>query len=329
MTSKPLALSTTFILICVVLGFVALVRWRAAAREHAVEAEFPASGQFVDVEGTKIHLKVTGQGPDLVLIHGASGSLRDFTFYLAGRLEDRFRVIAVDRPGLGRSERPVGYGGVFKTAPESPALQARLLQAATDAVGVENPIVLGHSYGGAIALAWALERPEDTAGLVLVSAASNPWKGKLGWLYRVNSSLFGSVVAIPLISAFTPHSTIEKTLGEIFEPQIAPENYMDHFGVDMTLRRKVLRANAQQVNALKPHVREMSTRYSTLKLPVESVHGTLDTIVPLTTHAEPLLSQIPNAALDRLEGVGHMPHHTHPEAVLAAIDRVAARAGLR
>ncbi|MEM9576802.1 MAG: alpha/beta hydrolase [Pseudomonadota bacterium] len=326
MISKPLALS---LFVVFLLGFVALVQWRAAAREASVEAQYPPSGQFIEVDGTRIHLKITGQGPDIVLIHGASGSLRDFTFDLVGRLEDSYRVIAVDRPGLGWSERPPGYGGVFNTAAEPPAMQARLLQAATDAVGVENPIVLGHSFGGAIALAWALERPDQTAGLVLTAAASNPWEGELGWLYRVNSRIFGSAVVIPLITAFTPHDYIEETVAEIFAPQSPPNGYMKHFGTDMTLRRETMRANAQQVNALKPYVREMSKRYPTLDLPVESVHGTADDTVPIKVHAEPLLNQIPGAQLDRLEGVGHMPHHSNTEAVLAAIDRVAVRAGLR
>ena len=90
-----------------------------------------------------------------------------------------------------------------------------------------------------------------------------------------------------------------------------------------------MRANAQQVNRLRPHVVEMSARYPTLPMPVEIVHGTADTIVPLQIHSEPLSKQIPGAVLTRLEGIGHMPHHADPQAVSDAIDRAAARAGLR
>lgn len=329
MTSKPLAVNIAVILLLVGLGLFAVVQWRAAARETAVEAEYPPSGQFIDVDGTQVHLKVTGQGPDIVLIHGASGSLRDFTFDLAGRLEAQYRVIAVDRPGMGRSARPAGFGGAFNTRAEPPALQARLLQAATDAVDVTRPLVVGHSYGGAIALAWALERPEDTAGLVLLGAASNRWEGDLGWLYRINSSLFGSAIFIPLITAFTPHAKIEDTVTAIFAPQQPPGGYLRHFGPEMTLRRATMRANAQQVSALKPYVTEMATRYPTLRLPVEILHGTEDVTVPLEVHAEPLSGQIPDAVLTRMEGVGHMPHHADPQAVVDAIARVASRAGLR
>ena len=325
----PLAVKTLLLICLLCLGLVVLVQWRAAAREAAVEAEYPPSGQFINVDGTRIHVKVSGQGPDIVLIHGASGSLRDFTFDLVQRLESRYRVIAVDRPGMGRSERPPGYGGVWNIAAEPPAFQAQLLQRATDQLGVQNPIIVGHSYGGAIALAWALERPDDTAALVMLAAASNPWEGALGWLYQINSSRLGSAVVIPLITAFTPHAIIENTLSEIFAPQKPPPDYMPHFGADMTLRRATMRANAQQVNALKPYVAEMSKRYGTLTLPVESLHGTEDTIVPLHTHATPLTRQIPGAVLTQMDGIGHMPHHADPVAAVAAIERAASRAGLR
>jgi len=274
-------------------------------------------------------MNISGQGADIVLIHGASGSLRDYTFDLVQRLQDDFRVIAIDRPGLGRSERPPGFGGVWNTAAEPPVLQAQLLHAATQKVGVENPIVVGHSFGGAIALAWALNQPENTAGLVLLGAASNPWPGQLGWLYRINKTVFGSAVVIPLITAFTPHTVIQDTLSEIFAPQRPPENYMRHFGPDMTLRRPTMRANAQQVTSLRPHIVEMSKRYGTLALPVEILHGTEDVTVPLSIHSEPLSQQLPNGVLHRMEGVGHMPHHADPDAVIAAIARVLDRAGLR
>ncbi len=313
----------------IALAFIAVVQWRAAEREIAAEEIYPASGQYIKVEGTRIHLTVTGEGPDVVLIHGASGSLRDFTFDLVGRLKGDYRVVAVDRPGMGRSGRPEGYGGAWNTAAEPPALQAALLQAAADAVGATNPVVLGHSYGGAIALSWALTRPDDTAALVLLAAASNPWPGELGPLYRINASLAGSALVIPLITAFTQQSYIRDIVDTIFAPQHAPGGYLDHFGPEMTLRRGTMRANAQQVNSLKPYVTEMKDRYPDLNLPVEILHGSEDDTVPMEIHSEPLSRQIPGAVLTRMEGVGHMPHHADPEAVVDAINRAAARAGLR
>lgn len=330
MTLTPLAVKLLITFFFLFLVLVGVVQWRAVTREAAVEAAYPPSGRMVTLDdGTRVHLDVMGNGPNVVLIHGASGSLRDFTFDLAERLAKRYRVISIDRPGMGWSDRAVGYAGVWNTKAEPPRLQAQLLQAAADQLDVTDPIVVGHSFGGTIALAWALERPEHTAGLVLLGAASNPWPGPLGWLYRVNSTALGSALVIPALTAFTPHAYIENTLGEIFAPQRPPAEYMHHFGPDMTLRRATMRANAQQVNGLKPFIREMAQHYPSLDLPVEILHGTEDVIVPIHIHSEPLSRQLPKAVLTRMEGIGHMPHHADPEQVIAAIDRVAARAGLR
>lgn len=310
-------------------AFIALIQWRAAAREAQAEAMTPPVGQILDVNGVPVHALVMGQGPDLVLLHGASGNLKDFTLGFADRLTDRYRVILLDRPGLGWTGRPAGHGGAWNNKEESPLEQAALLQGAADQLGVENPIVLGHSFGGIVALAWGLSRPDDTAALVLLSAVSEPWPGELGWTYGVFGSRLGGALVVPLITAFVPKQLVSDSISAIFAPQSAPEGYPEHISTGLTLRRESTRANAQQVNALRPHVVEMQKNYGALHMPVEAVHGDADTIVPLKVHAEVLMGDIPNGKLTVLTGQGHMPQHTAPEAVEAAIDRAATRAGLR
>lgn len=306
-----------------------IVQWRASAREARAEASYPPVGEVIDVDGLKVHAQVMGQGPDLVLIHGASGNLRDFTLGFAQSLSSRYRVILFDRPGMGHSDRLPGKRGAWNPKGESPQEQAALLQKAADQLGVENPIVLGHSFGGAVALAWGLARPRDTAALVLVSAVSKPWPGGLGWLYNISASRLGGAFFIPAITAFVPDTVVEDSLAAIFAPQTAPKGYADHIGTGLTLRRIASRANAQQVHQLRPHVVAMDARYDLLKMPVEIIHGDADTIVPIHIHAEKLVHDLPDAALTRLPGMGHMPHHADPAAVIAAVDRAAARAGLR
>lgn len=321
---------TGLILAVVLLALlVAVVQWRATARETAAEAATPPVGQIMDIDGVPVHALVMGDGPDLVLIHGASGNLRDFTMGFARRLADRYRVILFDRPGMGWTGRLPGSGGAWNTTEETPQAQAALLQKAADALGVQSPIVLGHSYGGIVAIAWGLTRPEDTAALVLAGAVSEPWPGGLGWTYTVNGSLLGGALFVPMVTALVPPAYVDASIGSIFAPQSAPEGYGDHLGTGLTLRRVSLRANAQQVNALRPHVVEMQKQYGRLTMPIEVIHGDADTIVPAEIHAEVLIGDIPDGALKILPGQGHMLQHTAPEALVAAIDRAAARAGLR
>lgn len=313
----------------VALLLVVAVQWRASAREAAATKTYPPQGRVIDVDGTPVHVLIAGSGPDLILIHGASGNVRDWTFDFADRVSDRYRVIMLDRPGLGWTGRLPGKSGAWNTANESPMEQAALLQKAVEIVGVERPIVVGHSFGGAVAMAWALRQPEETAAVVMLGAVSNPWPGDLGWTYTVLGSAAGGGLVVPVISAFLPQSYVDSSVESIFAPQDAPEGYAHHVGAGLVLRRESLRANAQQVNFLRPHIVKMSKRYNSLTMPFEIVHGDADTIVPLSVHSEPLARQLPDARLTVLPGIGHMPHHAAPDAVEDAIDRAAARAGLR
>ena len=304
-------------------AFVVLVQVRARAHEARAEAAYPPKGQLIDMGGgVRVHAVVMGQGPDLVLIHGASGNLRDMTFSLAPRLAERYRVIAFDRPGLGYSSRINETGATI-------AQQADLLARAAAELGADRPIVMGQSYGGAVALAWAVHRPANIAALVPVSAPSIPWDTPLDPFYRVTSSRVGSAFVVPMLTAFVPDARVARTVREIFAPQAVPKGYGDHVGVGLTLRRITMRANADQRANLLDEIRALEPHYPKIAVPVELVHGSADTTVGLKIHSARLVDRIPGAALRVLDGIGHMPHHVAQDEVVAAIDRAAARAGLR
>lgn len=312
----------TLLLLLGLAAFAAFTLWTARRHETRAVAAFPPEGQFVTVDGTRVHAVVMGSGPDLVLIHGASGSTRDMTFALAPRLAAHYRVIVFDRPGLGYTDR-IGTRGATITE------QAALLQSAAATLGASRPIVLGHSYGGAVALAWAVTRPDTLAALVSVAGAAKPWNAPLPPLYRLLSHPVLGPLAAPVLTAFIPDSYVENSVAEIFAPQVPPEGYLAQVGAPLTLRRASLRENALQRANLLAEIDTLHTRYGEITIPVEIVHGTADTTVGLSIHARPLADQVPSAHLATLDGIGHMPHHAAPEAVIAAIHRARDRAGLR
>jgi pimeloyl-ACP methyl ester carboxylesterase len=315
-------MKVVIVLIGLLALFWAVTLWKASRHEARAVAEYPPLGQFVTVNGTRLHLLQEGEGPDLVLIHGASGNMRDFTFDLVPRLTDRYRVTVVDRPGLGHSGRLDRDGAsIFE--------QADLLVEAVAQLGVERPIVLGHSYGGAVALAWATRHPDAASALVLLAAASNPWEGPLSTYYKILSSPVGQVIAAPILTAWVPDHVVTDTIARIFAPQPVPEGYADYIGAGLTLQRRALRENALQRAGILPEVRRMVPDYAGIDMPVEILHGDADTTVGLSIHSETLARQIEDANLVVMEGVGHSPHHARPETVVAAIDRAARRAGLR
>jgi pimeloyl-ACP methyl ester carboxylesterase len=296
---------------------------RAGERAERAEASYPPSGRLLMVEGIKVHADTRGRGPDVILIHGASGNLRDFTFAFADRLARQgFRVTAFDRPGLGWTDAP-------EQGVDSPFEQARILREAARGLGLRKPVLVGHSYGGAVAMAWALQHPAEVGAIVSLAGATMPWPGELGPWYRITGSDFGQAAVLPLISAFAPQSRAEGAIATIFAPDPVPSGYAGHIGAGLTLRTETLRANAVQVGRLKPYVSAMVEGYPRLTLPVEVVHGTADRIVGIDIHARAMMDLLPNARLTVLEGVGHMPHHARPQESAEAVIRAARRAGLR
>lgn len=298
-----------------------LTHWRAGVQEARAEASHPPLGQLLDVDGVQVHAHVAGNGPDLVLIHGSSGNLRDFSYGMYALLADRYRVISFDRPGLGYSDPITPHG-------DSLDQQATVLAAAARMLGADRPIVMGQSLGGSVALAWALNHPEQIAALVPVSAVSHPWTTGLGAYYSTLSSWPGRHLLIPALTAFTPDKVIEDQIAAIFAPDAPPPGYAAHFGPRLTLRRASMRANALQRRHLLRWISAQAPRYGEIDIPTEILHATGDTAVGYRIHAEPLSRAIPDANLTAINSASHMPHHSHPGEVAAAIDRAATRAGL-
>lgn len=280
-----------------------------------IAERWPPIGRFVTVGSTRLHLTDEGEGQPVVLVHGASGNLRDMKFSLAPELARTHRVITIDRPGFGYSERPGGDAW-------DPALQARLVRGAVRAVGAEKPIILGHSWAGALVLAWAMQFPEELAGVVVLSGATMPWGGSLGLLYSLGASpILGPVVA-SAVEAFAGPERIANAVDRVFRPQDPPPGYVDFIGGPLSTRPATVRANAEDLDHLNDRLEAMSRDYGSIQLPVEIVHGTSDKIVGAHIHSVPLTRALPRANLTLLPGIGHMPHHVSVPEVAAAVRRL-------
>jgi pimeloyl-ACP methyl ester carboxylesterase len=256
---------------------------------------------------------------DVVLIHGAFASIGDPLLALADVLCGRYRVIAVDRPGQGWSDRPGGMRDA------SPARQAALIHEALRAQGMERAIVIGHSLGAAVAVALAIEHKRFVQGLVLVAPATHPWPGGIAWHYWLPALPIVGPLFAGLFAAVLGPILLRPGIEGVFRPQAPPKDYARRAGAALALTPRRLCANGQDVAKLKRHLKALSRRYREIKIPCVIVTGDTDNTVSPRIHSQGLAHDIEGASLVVLEGVGHMPHHAKPDAILAAVDEVVAR----
>jgi pimeloyl-ACP methyl ester carboxylesterase len=279
----------------------------------------PSDTSVVHVSGLAVRYAASGQGRPVVLLHGNGGFLEDYLLSgsLAAVARD-FRAVAFDRPGHGHSERLPGRDA------GSPAAQAAHLRAAAAALGLERPIVVGHSWSGCAALAWALDAPDETAAVVTLEGTFYeetrlmepvyPWMGR---------PLFGPILmrtAVPLIA----DSRMKRRLLAAFHPDPIPDWYLQAASA-FFLRASALSATAEDAVVRAREVADLSHRYPTLAVPLEIVASESDTYVPSEAHSHRLHREIPGSVLTVLPGAGHQVPQARPEAVVEAVRRAAAR----
>ena len=311
------------VLISAFLGILLVILWSRFQVLKAV-SDHPPQGIFVRVSGGKIHLRDIGPRdapPErtLVMLHGASSNLLALTVPLAPYLEKNFRILAIDRPGHGYSDRPDGR------ADASPVKQAKLISEAMVAAGVTEAIIVAHSLSGALATTLAMDYPERVLGLVLLAPATHPWPGGLTWYYYpaswpVVGWLFSRV--LPVAGA---HFSMKASLASVFHPQVPPSDYIQSTALNLVLRPANFMANAQDVAALFAHVTERCGHYGKITVPTVVISGEDDQTVYTSIHTVSLGRELPDVKIHILKGVGHMPHHAVPERVVYEIEQLSKR----
>ena len=145
-------------LIGVISAFVilGLMAWAHDARLRArLMADLPPAGSFIETRGATLHYlsKNTEAGKDkpvFVLIHGSSANAHDMMLALGDKLAAHGTVLSFDRPGIGRSKNKLSDKEM-----SDPRAQAREIHQAVRAMGYEMPVIIGQSWGGSTALAYA------------------------------------------------------------------------------------------------------------------------------------------------------------------------------
>jgi pimeloyl-ACP methyl ester carboxylesterase len=290
-------------------------------RARKVEHDHPPAGQFVTVDGVRLHYLEKGEGPPVVLIHGNVVTAEDYVWSgVFDRVARNHRVITIDRPGFGYSDRPQGS---LWTA----AHQADLLAQALDRLDIDQAVVVGHSWGTLVALELALRFPAAVSGLVLLA-------GYYGPSVRADVPLVAPP-AIPgigdvlryTISPLLGAALLPLNLKAMFAPLEVPERFRQEFPHGFPVRPGQIRAESQDAVTMVPAVVGMAERVRDLHIPVTIMAGTKDRIVDHESHAKWFQEQIPGSDLRLVPGAGHMFHYAVPDQVAEAIEAVSDRAG--
>ncbi|MDF2373505.1 MAG: alpha/beta hydrolase [Rhizobiaceae bacterium] len=307
-------------IILLVLG-LSLFTWFQVRR---IEQRYPATGDFTDVGGYRLHAvhlpkPKDADLPSLVFIHGASGNLHDQMQAFRSRLEGRAEMLFVDRPGHGWSGRHAKDGHL----PES---QAGAIAALMEQKEISQAIIVGHSFGGVIALTMAMEKPEKVAGLLLLSTPSHPWPGGVDWHYTFAARPFFGKIFTWLATMPAGLLQIRVSAQSVFTPNAFPQDYLQKTATALVLRPRTFRNNAADIAWLRSHVVKTSPHYKTIKKPTIIITGEDDDVVSPTIHSGVLASDIEGARLIRLPGIGHKPDYAATDLCIAAIEEISGKA---
>jgi pimeloyl-ACP methyl ester carboxylesterase len=301
-------------------GSKAVRRTTKAAKSLQAEQTRRPPGRFVEVDGVRVHYIARGKGRPVVLLHGNGTMAEDFVISgLLDQLARRYRVIAIDRPGFGHTERPRHRVWTAST-------QAHLMHRVLERLNVERPVIVGHSWGTLVALALATGSWRELRGLVLLS----------GYYYPTRRAdvVLSAALAIPgvgdaarsMVPQAAGHLLAPQVFRHVFQPQAVPARFKARFPVEIAMHPAQLRASAEDTATLNSAAALLQPLYRKLRLPVCIITGDADAIVDADEHSRRLHEEVAGSALTILPGLGHMIHYSAPGKIGRAVDRLMALA---
>ena len=253
-------------------------------------------------DGIDLHYVSAGHGPVILLVHGLGGFAESWRQTLEA-LEPHSRTIALDLPGFGQSGKP--------DRPYTLGFFAQVLEELLEALGVGRIRLVGHSLGGAVALAFALAHPERVERLALLAAAVPGFPLRPSLVYRLMSvpgvgeffSIFVTrgICAAALRRCFVnpQPEEIAFLVGHQYAARTTPEGRAAYLAT--------LRGVREAFTVQAPIYRSALADWDR---PTLMIHGRQDPVVPLG-HAEVAARAIRRLDARWLDGCGHFPQIEH------------------
>jgi pimeloyl-ACP methyl ester carboxylesterase len=264
----------------------------------------------ITVDGHVCSVVDRGQGAPVVALHGLGSIASEIAAPLLP-LAARHRLFVPDRPG---------YGGSASIAadPLPPEAQARWLRGVLRHAGVRRPIIVAHSIAAAVALCFAMDFPDDVAGLVFLAPFCRPTRPRSWPLLRL--------ALLPLVGGAI-RRTLYRPITRLFSPSLmqsafAPNPvppYLAALPVPDLVTPEALPTMGAELNGFNATMMRRCFGLRGLHVPSVVLAGEADRTAPPERHARWLAKRLPDASFRQLQGVGHMVQHVRPDAVIDAV----------
>ncbi|MBM7839269.1 pimeloyl-ACP methyl ester carboxylesterase [Alkalihalobacillus xiaoxiensis] len=265
------------------------------------------------MDGLRLYYLKEGSGQPLVFLHGAILCADDFSESIKAASHAGFQAIAFDRPGYGKSKRDDRLW--------TPEKQAALIKKALSKLNIKDPILVAHSWSGAMALSYARQYPNEVKGVALVAAAiykeGYPAEHGEPVSTLLAVPVIGKLILMAICSTFFGWFLANGMLKATFAPEKPPSNY-GRLVYNLGLTKQQFLANRQDVQLFAQSAFKESKHYSRIETPVFILTGEQDPF-GVNEQAKRLMSELPHAKGHQLNSAGHMIPHLHAERMIQLI----------
>lgn len=304
----------------IVIFFILLVLFGySLLKTKSIERDYPPVGNFVSTldNEVEVHYLREGTGIPVVMLHGRDGTLQEYTFSIFDDIADKYKAISFDRPGYG-------YSKCLNSENLTTKQQAKIINEAINKLEVENPIIIGHSYGGAVMLQYLLDYPDQVRGAISLAGVSyvdEPPSESFYALprYPVIGSLLTNTVVLPLGTIIS-----QNIYEQAFSPIEPPEEYVKEIS-SLYLRPEQFTATSYELSHMYDSVNSISDDYKHIRTPVTIIFGDSDEMLEYKKDGERLHKELPNSEYVLIEDGGHKIHHSHPSIILNELDELVER----
>ena len=272
-------------------------------------------GKKVEINGRMIRYYQTGNSENVFFIHGAMGSIEDWeTLYPL--LKDKYRVIAFDRPGMGFSE--------IEKDDYTLDGNAKIARDIIKKLDLKDVIIVGHSYGGAIALRMAINYDANIKGYLLLAPIGYEIDDPNAGFFTtkmISIPIYGEGLLVflgPLIGG----RKVEKNLFRYMKGDEAlfPENFIP-FRKELWNKPISMATRARQSDNYNTEIVKYSNKYSGIKHSVSIIVGNKDR-EQLMLQNDRLAREIPNCKYVKLKSINHYIQYVRPNEVVKALDEL-------